>query len=157
VPPADGEVPLPVDALPAEVARAVLDGRAGPILLRLHPPRHHVVVTRRRATLPVKEVVAILGSLLHVQVERHEGIGPFLDRDLRPIDLDPELLCVEHVVPVDRKPAGVITGVDDVRDDLNVPRLGTFALAAELAEVAGFEVGSEEDLGGRRAECGKGA
>src|SRR5262245_56673085 len=148
---------LPENALPAEVASAVLDGSTCAVLLWFHPPRHHVVVTRRRAALPVEEVVAVLGGVLHVQVERHECVGPFLDGELRPVDLNAELLRVEYVVLVDREAAGVLAGMDNVGDDLDMPRLGTLALTAELAEVAGFKVGFEEDLGRRRAAREKGA
>ena len=62
MPLADGEIPLPMNALSAQVARAVFDERTGPVLLRLDPPGHHVVVARRRAAFPVEEIVAILGG-----------------------------------------------------------------------------------------------
>src|SRR5262249_20539418 len=57
---ADAELVLPVDAVPPEIANTVLD-RGASAFPRLDPPRHHVVVPRRRLALPVEEVVAILG------------------------------------------------------------------------------------------------
>ena len=152
MPLADGEIPLPMNALSAQVARAVLDERAGPVLLRLYPPRHHVVVARRRAAFPVEEIVAILGRIFHVHVKRHEGVGPLLDRDFGPIGLDAQLPRIEDVVFVDRESAGVFAGVNDIGDDLDMPRFDVLALAAELTEVAGFEVGLEENLGRCRFE-----
>src|SRR5258708_5314691 len=54
--------------------------------------------------------------------------------------------------PWARWPGGAFAGVDDVGGDLDMPRLDILALAAELTEVAGFEVGLEEDLGRRPIE-----
>src|SRR4029077_4524696 len=121
------------------------------VLFRLDPPGHDVVVAGRRAAFPVEEVVAVLGGILHVEEKREEGVGPLLDRDFWSIDLRTQLAGVEDVVIVNREAAGVFAGVDDIGDDLDIPRLDVLALAAELAEVAGLEVGFEEDLGRSRA------
>ena len=63
-----------------------------------------------------------------------------------PVHLGAELAGVEDVLLVDRELAGVLSGVDDVGHDLDTPLLHRLRLAAELGEVAGFEVGLKENL-----------
>src|SRR5262249_40407127 len=122
------------------------DDRAGPVLLRLDPPRHHVVVARRRAALPIEEVIAVLRRLLHIHVERYEGVGPLLDRHLGPVGLDAELPRVEDVVLVDREAAGEFAGMDDVGDDLDMPGL-------DIPTSNGFFLSGKNTLGVSVGRC----
>jgi hypothetical protein len=62
---------------------------------------------------------------------------------------------VEDVIFVDREAAGVFAGVNDIGDDLDMPRFNILALAAELTQIAGFKVGLEENLGRGRIETAK--
>src|SRR5882724_3388206 len=68
VPFTDREVGFPVRAVAPEVARAIADQRSA-ARFRLDPPRHYVVPLRRRRSLPIEEIVAILRRLGHVHIE----------------------------------------------------------------------------------------
>ena len=147
---ADREIRLPVRAVASEVAGTILDERSA-AWLRLDPPGHDIVVSGRWSSFPIEEVVAVLRRLGHVEVEGHVGVGSFFHGNPRSTDLHTQLLGVEDVVFVDCEFAGVFAFLDDIGDDLNVSRCGILATSTgvgPLAEIAGFEVGFENDCGG---------
>lgn len=140
------EIRFPVRAVAPQVPRTVLNECPAPFF-RLDPPGHYVVVFRRRGSLPIEEVVAVLRWLDHVHVKGHVGVGTLFDRDRRSPDLHSQLLSVEYVIFVDGELAGVVTFLDYVGYDLDVSRcriLVARAGLAPLAEIARLEAGLED-------------
>src|SRR3954471_2127023 len=70
VPFTGGEISLPVRAVSPQVPRTVSDSRSA-AFFRLDPPCHNIVVFRRRGSFPIEKIVAVLGWLGHIHMERH--------------------------------------------------------------------------------------
>src|SRR5262245_4358022 len=135
-----------MNSVSTEVAGTVLDERstAG---LWLDPPCHHVVVARRRTTLPIEEIVAVLRSFCHEYPERQVRIRAVFDPDFRSANLDPQLRSVKHVVAMNCELSGEFALLHDVRDDI----AGTGVLAAgagsdPLTEITRLEIRLEDHL-----------